>query len=242
MLERRKVILRLLYDERERSPVHTLTVEDFASKIAVSRNEAWNDLEYLQQSGFLTISDREIAGRVFYSFDLTPQGLDFAENTLYASAAYASPSLLPPLWQGSSADRPPRVFVSHSSVDTEFCDRMVAYLRDTVPRVDLFYDATSLEGGDAWVKRIPREILACPDFVVVLSPNAVESSWVQEEAQLALREAITTPRRRIIPVLRQPCDINLLSPFLTSRQVIDCSGGYEQSGFARLARTMRDTQ
>jgi hypothetical protein len=192
MLERRKVILRLLYDERERSPVHTLTVEDFASKLTISRNEMWNDLEYLQQSGFLTISDRQIAGRVFYSFDLTPQGLDFVENTLYASAAYDS--LLPPALSDASAGGPLRVFVSYSSVDTEFCDRMVAYLRDTLAAVDLFYDATSLQGGDAWVKRIPREILARPDFVVVLSPNAVESSWVQEEAQLALLEAITTPQ------------------------------------------------
>lgn len=58
-------------------------------------------------------------------------------------------------------------------------------------------------------------------FVVVLSPNAAESPWVKEETQLALREAITSGRRLVIPVLYQKCNMDLISPLLASRRVID---------------------
>ncbi|HEX9037701.1 MAG TPA: toll/interleukin-1 receptor domain-containing protein [Ktedonobacterales bacterium] len=233
MLERRKMILRLLYAERERSPIHTLTVDHFMAALSTTRDDTWNDLEHLKQSGFLSISDRLIGGRVFYTFELTPHGVDFVENALFASAAFRPTDALV-----SSANAPLGLFVSHSGVDNAFCDRMVSHLMDARPSLNIFYDNTSLLGGDNWVKRIPREVLGHPVFVVVLSPSAVESSWVREETQLALREAITNTQRRIIPVLHVPCDVNHLSPLLPSIQVIDCTLERESAGFALLVKAV----
>jgi tetratricopeptide (TPR) repeat protein len=87
-----------------------------------------------------------------------------------------------------------RIFVSHSHKDNEWCCAFVATLKAV--GYDVWYDETGLAGGDAWVATIQREVQGRGVFIVILTPEAWASQWVQDEVQLAM-----ATRRRILPVL-----------------------------------------
>jgi len=104
----------------------------------------------------------------------------------------------------------PRIFVSHSHQDNTFGFQLVADLRAAIGADEdtVWYDARGgLHGGDAWWRTIEAEITARPVFIVVLSPDAVASPWVNDEIDLAWRQKNTPTGKLIIPLLLRPCDV-----------------------------------
>jgi tetratricopeptide (TPR) repeat protein len=132
-----------------------------------------------------------------------------------------------------------RIFVSHSHHDNDFCRRVVDYIKHGLPGADVFFDERELIGGDEWMRRIQHEVIDRPMFVVILSPNSVESSWVREETNLALSEAMKHRERRIIPVRYQDCDVTRLAALLLNRQIIDCASPDESTGLRQLVDALR---
>lgn len=106
------------------------------------------------------------------------------------------------------------IFVSHSHTDLEFCRAFVSGLKSA--GCDVWYDEKGLSAGAAWVETIEHEIETRDLFVVILTPDAWGSYWVQEEIRLAL-----TRRRRIIPVLLKPTEA---SGFILNRQWVNVVG------------------
>lgn len=101
----------------------------------------------------------------------------------------------------------PRIFVSHSHQDNEFGVRLVSGLRERLGEATVWYDSSGgLQGGDEWWNRIVAEITSRDVFIVIFSPDSVNSKWVIDEINIAwaLRHRIGT---RIIPVLYRPCDL-----------------------------------
>src|SRR5690348_8661195 len=88
----------------------------------------------------------------------------------------------------------PRIFVSHSHQDNTWCREFVQAMQRA--DCDVWFDEKGLSGGDVWIQTIQNELQARDIFVVVLSPEAVASQWVQREIQLAL-----ATNKRIVPVL-----------------------------------------
>src|SRR6266571_3673533 len=101
----------------------------------------------------------------------------------------------------------PRIFVSHSSQDDDFGTRLVENLRSALGgETAVWYDSRGgLRGGDDWWPKIVKELTACNVFIVVLSPDAMASPWVNDEINLAWRQKNSPTRMRIIPVLYRPC-------------------------------------
>jgi tetratricopeptide (TPR) repeat protein len=97
-----------------------------------------------------------------------------------------------------------RIFVSHSSENSAWCHTFVLALRSA--GADAWYDEHNL-GYGGLMDVIEREIRARPIFIVVLSPHAVASRWVQREMQAAIILQDEQPERIIIPVLAEKCDI-----------------------------------
>lgn len=100
-----------------------------------------------------------------------------------------------------------RIFVSHSHKDDKFGVRLVSDLRTRLGEDAVWYDSSGgLHGGDEWWNRIVAEITSRQFFIVIFSPDAVDSQWVVDEVNIAwtLRHRIGT---RIIPVLYRPCDL-----------------------------------
>lgn len=133
-----------------------------------------------------------------------------------------------------------KAFLSYSHHDKAFCERLVSSIRRDLPTVDVFVDSDVLRGGDKWLTVIQQELLEREVFIVVLSPASVTSPWVRDETSLAFEEAASNPRRIILPVMYQQCDINVLMPFLRARQYIKCEAGDENGCIDAVVETLRD--
>ncbi|MGH2502366.1 MAG: TIR domain-containing protein, partial [Ktedonobacterales bacterium] len=107
-----------------------------------------------------------------------------------------------------ASERPARVFISHSHADNDFGVRLAEDLRRALgDEQSVWYDVSGgLHGGDAWWRKIVQEIAARPIFVVVLSPDAMESRWVNDEIDLAWNLKNTPEGKTIIPVLYHACE------------------------------------
>ncbi len=111
-----------------------------------------------------------------------------------------------------------RIFVSHSQVDNEFGFRLVNDLHHALDdRGTVWYDAHGgLHGGDTWWPKIAAEVKASNIFIVILSPQAVASKWVNDEINLAWLQRNKTGML-IIPISYRKCDI---PDFLNLVQII----------------------
>jgi formylglycine-generating enzyme required for sulfatase activity len=137
----------------------------------------------------------------------------------------------------------PLIFVSHSHFDNDFCRRLIDYLHQHLPGVEIFFDEGELRGGDEWFRRIQHAVIAAPIFIVLLSRHSVVAEWVAEETNLALSRAIKDRSRRVIPVKIDAAlefdAIDHLAPALTLRQVVDLSGSAPKQNWEALLRMVR---
>ncbi len=84
---------------------------------------------------------------------------------------------------------------------------------------DVFYDHDGgLIGGDEWLKTLQYEIGRRDVFVLILSPQALASGWVEREVSYALRQAVSVGGKVIVPVLHADVDV---WPFLADYQMVD---------------------
>ncbi len=94
----------------------------------------------------------------------------------------------------------PKVFISYSRKDIHFARRLAGDLEQA--GFDVWWDISDLKGGDDWVRFIPAAITSSQYFVVLLSPNSVQSEWVEKEYSYAIRL-----RKKIIPAMIKPCEV-----------------------------------
>lgn len=114
----------------------------------------------------------------------------------------------------------PQIFISHSNKDDAFGVRLVEDLRKVLrDESAVWYDSRGgLSGGDTWWPKIVQELEARNVFIVILSPNAMDSAWVNDEINIAWKLKNSPARIRIIPVLYQKCKVRA---DLESLQMID---------------------
>src|SRR5437588_112759 len=105
-------------------------------------------------------------------------------------------------WQMTSPQH--RIFVSHSHLDNDFGTRLAQDLRRVLNDEDaVFYDVLGgLHGGETWWEKIVEELTARDVFLLVLSPDAMNSLWVRREINIALNK-----NKLILPVLYRTCAI-----------------------------------
>src|SRR2546423_10759880 len=94
-----------------------------------------------------------------------------------------------------------RIFVSHSHKDNDFGFRLVQDLRRLIGDDSaVWYDARGgLQGGETWWDKIKEELKARPVFIVILSANALASSWVKDEIRIAWKLKNSPTGKLIIP-------------------------------------------
>jgi len=100
----------------------------------------------------------------------------------------------------------PRVFVSHSHDDNEFCRMVVQGLRQAGYTV--WYDEHNLGSGQLR-QAIEEELRSSQHFIVILSPPAVSSVWVNMEIDAALAQLRKKHLKTFLPVVAHACDIPL---------------------------------
>jgi hypothetical protein len=123
----------------------------------------------------------------------------------------------------------PRIFISHSSHDSELADAICGDLR--CAGYEPWIDSQSLRAGNPIVTTIDAAITKCQHFVVILSKKAIESRWVEEEVTSSLWAKLSDRKRKqIIPALSEQCELPL---FLRHLQYANFTHSYAV-GFAQI--------
>ena len=123
----------------------------------------------------------------------------------------------------SSAPR--EVFLSHSSKNVAFVNRLVKVLGDY--GVNVFLSKANIQGAQQWHDQIGTALRRCDWFLLVLSPQSVQSRCVKHELIYALQE--NRYRERIIPVLYKTCDADNLSWTLSAIEWVDFRRDFDKA-------------
>ena len=121
-----------------------------------------------------------------------------------------------------------RVFISYSRRDLAFVELMVWDLR--AAGLEVWYDLAGLEVGSRWGKEIQNAIRQSQYCIVVLTPNSVDSEWVEREFLFASKLQL-----KIIPILQSACEVPL---WAVNLQDIDMQGKKYQRNRDVLLRAL----
>lgn len=102
--------------------------------------------------------------------------------------------------------RRPRVFVSHSSHTPgarDWLETFVSDLDQGEDRVEVLVDKDLITGGDHWRRVINAMLVECDAAVVLITPDALESSWVLKEATILRFRHDQDPGFPLLPVASQ---------------------------------------
>lgn len=123
------------------------------------------------------------------------------------------------------------IFLSHSSLDKEFTDKLHSLLE--MSGFHVWYDEKKLTGNTQLLCGLPKYINDSEAFIVVLSQSSCKSSWVQDEYGYARGLMDKGMLKTIIPIVIDDCEI---PGFYNNYKWIDCTDGLSpKSFFAILA-------
>jgi hypothetical protein len=138
-----------------------------------------------------------------------------------------------------------KVFMSHCSADKPFVERLSKDLL-TLEGIDAWLDDWEILPGDRIPSKIEEGLSGANVFILVLSPQSVQSQWVSHEkdawltAQLneevKAKQESRTPNRRLIPVLYQDCQKPEL---LSAMKHVSITDSRYEEGFLRLVKGIR---
>lgn len=117
-----------------------------------------------------------------------------------------------------------QIFISYSRRDLPFVERLASDLKGN--GFEVWYDVSRLRGGARWRTEIQNAIKNSQFVVVVLSPDSVESEWVEREFLFS-----SNLKRKIIPLLYRPCELPLN---YLNLNYIDVQGENYQRNFGAL--------
>jgi hypothetical protein len=120
------------------------------------------------------------------------------------------------------------IFISYSRRDQEFVSRLADDLNAHVAGV--WFDQSTIQAGQKWHDEILEGIHECKAFVLVLSPDAVESRYVREELDKALELG-----KPIFPVIYRPAKwTDEFASLIKDIQTIDLRSGSYTDNFHKL--------
>lgn len=125
--------------------------------------------------------------------------------------------------------RPAKVFISYARDDVNFATRIANHL--IRERIDVWLDVYRLEPGRSWARQIGAALDACDVLLMVLSPESVASSNVEDEWNYCLDQG-----KVVVTIRHKPCR----APYRLSKlQYIDFADSVYEFALARLVATLR---
>jgi hypothetical protein len=114
-----------------------------------------------------------------------------------------------------------KLFISYSREDAgDFANHICRYLRDK--RHDVFIDVNNITIGDPWTDLIETNISNCDLFMVILTPFALTSQYIENEVLQAQKQ-----NKKIIPCIHKYVDYNQIKWGLEKIQNIKFSNKVE---------------
>lgn len=93
-----------------------------------------------------------------------------------------------------------RTFISYPRRNAEFALKLANELKSA--GFDIWCDQLDIPAGARWDDEVQKALAECGIFMVILTPEAIESENVKDEIGYAIDS-----RKRILPVLLKPCNI-----------------------------------
>lgn len=121
-----------------------------------------------------------------------------------------------------------QVFISYSRKDLSFVEQLAADLQNA--GLDIWFDLSGLDGGDRWGRELQNAIRQSDVFLFIVSPNSVESEWVEKEFLYA-----SNLHKRIVPLMYQACDLPI---WLLNIHYVDVQGGNYVRNFSQILRAL----
>lgn len=128
---------------------------------------------------------------------------------------------------------PRQIFVSHAHQDAEFAQRLAADLRRA--GWDIWIAPDSIRVGEQWVTAVNRGLEESSIFILVLTPEAAQSSWVRRETDAAIHLE-QQGEIRFIPLDVKP---TRRPPLWQTYQWVSFEKVY-QTGLEQLLRALRE--
>lgn len=123
----------------------------------------------------------------------------------------------------------PTVFLSHTSIDKPFVEKLAADLRRL--GIESWVDKYEIKVGESIFWRVEEGLKESEYFAIVLSPESLKSEWVKSEISAAWDKKMMIGKNAILPLLYRDCEIPVL---LKSLKYADFRQDY-QTGFSELA-------
>ena len=92
------------------------------------------------------------------------------------------------------------VFICYARVDNDFATKLAGNLKRR--GVPVWLDIWNIPSGADWDKAIDIALDKCSNFLIILSPDSVDSNNVRSELQVALED-----KKHIVPVLYRACRV-----------------------------------
>ncbi|WAC11764.1 toll/interleukin-1 receptor domain-containing protein [Dyadobacter pollutisoli] len=124
------------------------------------------------------------------------------------------------------------VFISYSSKDHEFADRLALAL--VAKRIKVWLDKWEMQPGDSLLDKIQNGLTDSSYLLVVLSKNSVESEWCKKELNSGLMREIEERKVHIIPIIIDDCKVPV---FLREKVYADFRKEFKD-GFDELIRPL----
>jgi hypothetical protein len=91
------------------------------------------------------------------------------------------------------------LFISYAHQDFPFVDELVRHLKDQ--RISVWFDQGSLRMGASFSNNVQEALEHSRDFLLVISPSYLNSSWANFEMGVALSRSVSPGRGKIIPMM-----------------------------------------
>jgi hypothetical protein len=136
-------------------------------------------------------------------------------------------------------------FISYSTKDQEFADRLYADLQ--AKRVRCWFAPEDLKIGDKFRTRIDESIRVFDKLLLVLSERSISSPWVEEEVEAALERERRDGRSVLFPIRLDDGVMDSKTAWAASlrrvRHIGDFRNWKDHDAYSKaLARLMRDLQ
>jgi formylglycine-generating enzyme required for sulfatase activity len=124
------------------------------------------------------------------------------------------------------------VFISYSSKDRDFAERLATDLRASGAGV--WFDQWEIKVGDSIAQKINDGIHDNDYLAVVLSPDSVASPWVKKELNAAMMKELKRRSVFVLPILYRDCEIPEL---IADKRYADFRKSYE-FGFSEVLKAL----
>lgn len=122
------------------------------------------------------------------------------------------------------------VFLSHASIDKPFVEKLAKDLEGL--GIHVWYDKYEIKVGDSILWKVMDGIQASEYLAIVISEQAMQSTWVQTEIASAWQKQVKMEQKVLLPIYYRECT---MPPFLTDLKYADFRTDY-QAGLQDLAQ------